>query len=413
MEDLKKFDYEHFDFEKLFQEVKESIKKPNILVCGATGVGKSSLINAILNIDTMETAAEIGDDGRPKTRGVHLYSAENSTLNLYDSEGYEVGSLRQEYYKKMILDFIDDRIENAPTDFISHIHEVWYCVSAGNKRFFDIDRDLILEIEKRHIPIMILITKVDEIDEDELAGLKSEIRRTFPKTAIYTYSTQIPCASEYEDIYDEYVQTEEITDWAIENIDEKLRGGILPAVKKGIKQKKQYIIKRTIPKYAGFAAAAVTATSFVSVPFTDSAVLMPLQVKMSMEIINSYGIKAGIGNLLSGVVSTTAVSYVGRTISTQLIGIIPGIGGAAKAVVNVSVAASVTATLGTAIALVCEQYLKLCVDKEGKATMKFEEFFTAEKIKETLKYVSGHESEFNLKEIIEQAVKKAEEKKKK
>lgn len=408
-----KFDLEHFDFDKLYNEIRENVKRPNILVCGATGVGKSSLVNAVLSIEKSETSAEVGDDGRPKTRGVHLYSAESSTLNLYDSEGYEVGALQQEYYSKMILDFIDDKLEAEPTDFTNHIHEVWYCVSAGNKRFFDVDRNLIQQISDRNIPVMILITKVDETDEEELLGLKNEIKRNFPNAAIFTFSTQIPNDEENADVYVEYVQLDEITNWAIENLDETLRDGILPAVKKGIKHKKQHILKKIVPTYAGIAAASVTATSFISVPFTDSAVLMPLQVKMCMDIINCYGIHTGIGNLLSGVVSTTAVSYLGRTLSTQLIGIIPGIGGAAKAVVNVSVAASVTATLGAAISLVCEQYLKACVDKEGKQTMKFEEFMTEERVKDTIKYVTGHEGEFNIKAIIEQAVKAAEKKLKK
>lgn len=42
MEDFKAKD---FNFEEEYQKVKNSINKPNILTCGATGVGKSSIIN--------------------------------------------------------------------------------------------------------------------------------------------------------------------------------------------------------------------------------------------------------------------------------------------------------------------------------------------------------------------------------
>ena len=45
--------------------------------------------------------------------------------------------------------------------------------------------------------------------------------------------------------------------------------------------------------------------------------------------------------------------------------------------------------------------------------MKFEEFMTEERVKDTIKYVTGHEGEFNIKAIIEQAVKAAEKKLKK
>ena len=42
----KKFDVKNFDYDKCYEEVKENASKNiNIIVCGATGVGKSSLIN--------------------------------------------------------------------------------------------------------------------------------------------------------------------------------------------------------------------------------------------------------------------------------------------------------------------------------------------------------------------------------
>ena len=48
----KKFDVKNFDYDKCYEEVKENASKNiNIIVCGATGVGKSSLINDIFELD--------------------------------------------------------------------------------------------------------------------------------------------------------------------------------------------------------------------------------------------------------------------------------------------------------------------------------------------------------------------------
>ncbi|MCQ2543062.1 MAG: 50S ribosome-binding GTPase [Lachnospiraceae bacterium] len=398
------FDYEHFDFESCFKEVRSGIKKPNILVCGATGVGKSSLVNDLLNL-SVNNKAEVGDDGRPRTRGVELYTSEDSSINLYDSEGYEVGTIRQEYYRKEILGFIDEKIKEDPTHLEARIHEVWYCVSAGNKRFFDVDRDLIREIMDRSVPVMVLITKVDEVEEEELDGLKREIKRNFPKLSIFTYSTTIPDDEDYKDVYKEYVQVDKITEWAIDNLDESLLSGFLPAVKRGISDKRKYIMKKVVPMYAGTAGALVVGTSFVNVPFTDSAVLMPLQLKMAFSIISTYGIKADAGKVIGDVLSTSLVSYLGRTLATQIIGIIPFIGNVAKSTVNVSVATMVTAVLGAAISIVCEQYLKTCVDKAGGQKMGFMEFFTADRLKDALKYVKGHGEEFKIDDIVKEVVK--------
>lgn len=392
--DLMKFDYENFNYDVCYKEVRESVKKPNILLCGATGVGKSSLVNDLLNLDEGNQAA-VGDMGIAQTRGVRCFTSAESTVNLYDSEGYEIGGERQEYYKKEIIGFIDKLIKENPGELEMHIHEVWYCVSAGNKRFFDVDKELINMILERQVPVMIILTKVDEVEESELAALYTTIRKAFPGVSCYSYSTRIPDEPDFAEIRKQFVQKDEIIEWAITHLDESLVSGFLPAIKSDIAHKRDYILKHTVPKYAASAAAVVTGTSLVSVPFTDSAALMPLQVKMAYDIITSYGIKAQLGKVVGDVVGTTAISYLGRTVATQLVGMLPYGGGAVKAAINVTVASSITALLGSAITYLCEQYLKACVSGNGIA-VSFLDYFTPEKLTEALKYVKSHKSEYNV-----------------
>ena len=56
-------------------------------MCGATGVGKSSLINDFFEFDK-DSAAPVGSSGKPQTRGIHEYHSKSITL--FDTEGYEV-----------------------------------------------------------------------------------------------------------------------------------------------------------------------------------------------------------------------------------------------------------------------------------------------------------------------------------
>lgn len=402
------FDYENFDYEKAREEVKSDIKKPNILLCGATGVGKSSLVNDIfdLSVDNKD-AAIVGNNGRPETRGVKKYTNEDSTINLYDSEGYEiqdVDSDQQDRFYTEIISYIDKLRNENPSQMENHIHEVWYCVSAGNKRFLDRDKDLIEKIKCKNVPVMVLVTKVDSVSEDELEQLVKEIRSQVRDVNIYTYSTQIDEAK--EDVYKQYVQKEEIIKWAINNLDESLREGLLPAVKGCLKEKKEAILKVCVPTYAAVAATAVLGTSFVSVPFSDSLPLMGIQIKMVMSIFNSFNIKANVKNVVSDVIGTSLVSYIGKTVASQIVSWLPGIGIAVKVAVNTTVAVSITAMLGVGITLIAEQYLVACVDNEGVGNLPFADFLTKEKFSEVMNYVKDHKSEFGIDEIVAQVTSK-------
>ena len=181
-----------------------------------------------------------------------------------------------------------------------------------------------------------------------------------------------------------YVQKDEITEWALEHLDESLKAGFIPAIKKSLEVKRKYISGKVIPKYAALAAGTVVATSFINVPFTDSIPLMALQLKMSNEIIRGYGIRTEGQKLAADLLGTSAVTLLGRTLASNLIRVIPLAGNIFNATVNTTVAASVTAVLGFAVALVCEQYLAACVDSNGAENLPFAQYMNSDRLKEAV-----------------------------
>lgn len=393
--DAKKFDLEHFDFEKCLQESMREIKKPNILVCGGTGVGKSSLINDIFNMPE-EYGAAIGKNSRPETRGIHAYCSEGQSVNLFDSEGYEITGVddtnNSRFYKEVLAE-IDRRAKENEGE---RIHEVWYCISAGNKRFYPIDEKLIQMIQNKNIPVLVILTKVDLVDQQELDALLKEILHS-TSCNCYTYSLEL---KDDPALQDKYVQKDEIIKWAMDHLEESMRISLIPAIKLNLQEQCNNVIKEVVPFYSSLAAAAVVGTSFSPIPLSDSIPLMGIQIKMASSIIHSFNIRTDTAKVVTGVVGTNLISYIGKTIATQILGVIPIFGTIVKNVVNASVATTVTAVLGTGISLLCKQYLEECVKRGGVENLPFMEYFTADRLTDIIKYVNDNMANFHLDQMI-------------
>lgn len=217
---------------------------------------------------------------------------------------------------------------------------------------------------------------------------------------MFTYSTN-------SDLGDEYVQKSEINSWAHNNLDDYLKESLIPSLKKAQGQMAEMMIKHKIPKYAALAAGTVTATSFVPVPFSDSVPLMGIQVKMAADILSCYGIDNDLRSIVTNVMGTSIVSYIGKTLASQLLSVIPFVGGAAKATVNVSVATTVTATLGVAITKICEEYTKACIESGGSKDLmitKISDYFTVENLKKVMKEISKGKEQKIVEKIVKAVV---------
>ena len=97
------------------------------------------------------------------------------------------------------------------------------------------------------------------------------------------------------------------------------------------------------------AAVAAAGVSASPIPFSDSALLIPIQTTIIATIYKLYDEEVTEG-VITGALKATATSVVGKGVAGNLLKLIPGIGSVAGAAINGSVAVSLTEFIGFGVA---------------------------------------------------------------
>lgn len=286
---------------------------------------------------------------------------------LYDSEGYEIGSEKLQYFKDNIINFIDVKKEGKLSD---HIHLVWYCISAANKRITDLDIETIRDIKHKNVKVCVIFTQIDSVDEEELEQLIQILNKELvqiPYFRLSIYDDEIP---------EEYLDWESLVEWSLQSLDESLRNGFVKSLDGCLGKKKKFINNTVIPGY-GVAAAAAAASP---IPLSDSAVLIPIQTGMCMNILHIWGIdkySGALESILSSTILSQAGKFIAKTLTGNLLKLIPGGGTVLGIGINATVASSFTLALGYAISELSYKYVKLIKDGKEVAIL---DIFTNEAI---------------------------------
>lgn len=121
----------------------------NLGVFGKTGVGKSTLINAVFGEEVAATGI-----GEPVTRDSHLYVGIHGTLGLIDTRGVEIG--RDD--KALIKDIKGFVAEQRKLPLPEQMHAAWYCVRALDRRFEDSEAEVITTLAALDVPVILVFT---------------------------------------------------------------------------------------------------------------------------------------------------------------------------------------------------------------------------------------------------------------
>ena len=136
------------DIDKVAQEAIDAISEKiknlntlNIIVAGKTGVGKSTLINAVFRDKLAETGM-----GKPVTDHMRKISKKGIPLAIYDTKGFELGKEVQQQVKQEVMETISKGL--ATQDINKAIHCIWYCINTASNRVEPEEIEWLKELSK-------------------------------------------------------------------------------------------------------------------------------------------------------------------------------------------------------------------------------------------------------------------------
>jgi len=317
----------------------------NLAIVGGTGVGKSSLINAVFGRD----AAKVGK-GLPVTKGIHYYH--DDSLGIWDFEGFEIGSIASP------ADTLRGNLKDiARRDREEQLSVVWYCVLAKAERLTQTDIDLIHELDSAGLPVILVVTKVDWT-KNPITGKQSVSK----DTEEFHRWLENPVDENQKKIE---IPIKRVILTSVRDRQGKGKGhglgdllaetlALSPEDEKDafrVAQRLNLPWKREMarPVIAAAASAAAIAAA-VPIPIADAAALAPIQMAMMGRIAAIYDLE--FKAMLSGsAVAQLGAQIAGKALARSFIKLIPGAGSA----VSATVAFALTAATGEAWLRLCEK----------------------------------------------------------
>ncbi|MGF2145034.1 YcjF family protein [Vagococcus fluvialis] len=341
----------------------------NIAIIGKSGVGKSTLINSLFRENFAETGL-----GRPVTQEIRKISKKNYPLAIYDTPGFELSNDQQDKVKDELLELINEGYNSK--DVNDAIHCVWYCVNVGGNRTFDSSeiewlKEFTESNKKTKVPIMVVLTQA--IPKNKAIEMKSlvekenlDIVKVVPVLAQDMEFDEDYTARSYGldnliDIMTEVLPTE---------LQETLQNVQIASLK--AKKKASQAVVAT-------AVAAAFGEGFSPIPFSDAALLVPTQVGMISGITVIFGMdvsKSFLTGFVSSAIGASGTTILGKTLVSNLLKFIPGVGTVAGGVISGTTASLLTTALGLTYIQIMEMIFKGEMTKEAMYTSEGKEKMT-------------------------------------
>jgi len=334
---------------EMIEKKREELATVNLMILGKTGVGKSTLLNALFGEERVKTGI-----GAPVSTDIERIAADH--LTIYDTPGLELsGNNSMSNLLTQVVSVINKQVEEGTIE--DAIHCILYCVSVPSHRFEENEAEFIrllqAKIMTHNIPIFIVLTQAFNRNDSEtlkahIASLGLKINAIVPVLATPYYVD--------EDYTAKPRGVAELAQLISDAIPEGVREAFaaIQCANLDLKKKKAHSIVLG-------AAAGAAAIGAVPIPFSDAALLVPEQIAMMAGITAVFGIpvdKATLTAILSATIGTGGATLLGKTVVTNLLKLIPGAGSVVGGAISAATAAALTTALGEAYIVIMTMVAK-------------------------------------------------------
>lgn len=324
-----------------FKKASDEIGRFNLAIFGKTGVGKSTLINAIFGKEIAATGI-----GRPVTPGRHFYLHETNRLGIVDNRGLEI----TDEPKRLLAEFARYLDDGRGKPLSEQVHLVWYCVAAPSGRFEAGEEEFVRGLVNLGLPVIVVLTQTRSKD--------GRLHPAHEQLANHIAERQLPIY--LGRAYPVFALADEFTEQATFGLQELLDATfrVAPsAVEAAITAAQVFDTKR---KSDAAHRAITVATTLAAgagatpIPFSDAALLVPIQLAMMGKIAAVYDIELETATM-AALAATTAATQVGRSAAGSLFKLIPVVGWVVGGAISASVASAITVAMGGAWLVICKR----------------------------------------------------------
>ncbi len=327
----------------------QPVHKGNVLVLGNSGVGKSTLINAVIGDDIAKTS--FGTRGT--TEELAIYGSPSVPFRVIDSIGFEPSPIKSLRAIHAVRKW--SRLSAQEGNENSRINVIWFCVDGTAAKLFpETIHNFSNSIAMwKSVPIIAVITKsysqADRTRNIEMVRqafrgqrVERNLRAIVPVVA-QTFVINETAFAPPEGIAD-------LIDATMRAMPEGMQGGAYDLMQFKLTRKR--VLAQGL---IGASVAAGATVGAVPIPIADSLVLSPLELAELNGLARLYGIdkREDAKQFLDSIVQVGTASVVAHS-AISAIKAIPGINIAAS-VLNAIVAASIIAALGEGAVLAFEQ----------------------------------------------------------